>query len=206
MGRSARREDPPWEDLPKHQWELLWKGEEVLRKFGPILWEAGHRTITLFPAVPKEALHRVMRQAGDGSQTRHAQVPITKRIPAPARQILQAYLNLVDWEYLLEGGSRESTQEWATSSEIIKWQDRHRAGSQPSRELSQRITDIIHESSMVLVQEELEEIKELLDSRTPITWLSETLIRSFGRKKSSKEETSSLPRVSHSYGSSWHSF
>ena len=92
------------------------------------------------------------------------------------RQILQAYLNLVDWEYLLEGGSRENTQEWATSSEIIKWQDRHRAGSQPSRELSQRITDIIHESSMVLVQEELEEIKELLDSRTPITWLSETLM------------------------------
>ena len=120
MGRSVRREDPPWEDLPKHQWELLWKGEEVLRKFGPILWEAGHRTITLFPGVPKEPLHRVLWQAGDGSQTRHAQVPITKRIPVPTRQILQSYLNLVDWEYLLEGDSWESTQEWATSSAIIQ--------------------------------------------------------------------------------------
>ena len=120
LGRSARREDPPWEDLPKHQWELLWKGEEALRKYGPILWEAGHKTIALFPGDSKEPLHRVIRQAGDGSQTQHAQIPVTKRVPTLVRQTLQAYLNLVDWEHILGGGSREDSQDWATSSEIIE--------------------------------------------------------------------------------------
>ena len=125
-----------------------------------------------------------MWQAGDGSQKKHAQVPITKRVQAPVRHTLQTYLNLVDWEHLLGGGSREDTQEWTTSSELIKWQERHQTGSTPSRELSRRITDIIHKPSTQLVQEELEEIKELLDTRTPITWLSETLMEELWEEES----------------------
>ena len=36
MGKSAREEDPSWEDLPKHQWELLWTDEEVLNWADPM--------------------------------------------------------------------------------------------------------------------------------------------------------------------------
>ena len=37
------------------------------------------------------------------------------------------------------------------------------------------MTDLIHEPAHQTVLEELEEIKELLDKRTPITWLSDIL-------------------------------
>ena len=40
----------------------------------------------------------------------------------------------------------------------------------------QRITDLIQESSPQIVTEEIEEIKELLNTRTPITWISDILI------------------------------
>ena len=41
--------------------------------------------------------------------------------------------------------------------------------------MGQRITDLIHEPAHQTVLEELEEIKELFDTRTPITWLSDIL-------------------------------
>ena len=41
--------------------------------------------------------------------------------------------------------------------------------------MGQRITDLTHEPAHQTVLEELEEIKELLDKRTPITWLSDIL-------------------------------
>ncbi len=103
MGKSARRKDPPWWDVSRDHWDLLWTGEEELRKYGTILWETGHKSITLFPVALEGPIHRVLQQSGDGSQTKHAQVPFTKRVPAGARHTLQSYLNLVDWEHILGG-------------------------------------------------------------------------------------------------------
>ena len=41
--------------------------------------------------------------------------------------------------------------------------------------MGQRVTDLIHEPVHQAILEELEEIKELLDKRIPITWLSDIL-------------------------------
>ena len=121
MGKSVRRKDPPWRDVSRHHWDLLWTGEEAIRKYGDILWETGHKSITLFPGALEGPIHKVLRQSGDGSQTKQAQVPFTKRVPVGARHTLQLYLNLVDWEHILSGGSREDAQDWSTSSELTEW-------------------------------------------------------------------------------------
>jgi hypothetical protein len=94
MGRSWRWDDPPCQDLPKRQWKLLWQGEETLKKYGTFMWEAGHETVDLFPGASKVPLHTIMRMAGDGIQTHYVQVPHAKRMPAAARDTIQAYLNL----------------------------------------------------------------------------------------------------------------
>jgi len=49
MGKSAQGDDPPWTDLPKRQWEVLWEGETTWKKYGALLWEGGYKTVTLFP-------------------------------------------------------------------------------------------------------------------------------------------------------------
>jgi hypothetical protein len=84
------------------------------------------------------------------------------------RQTIQAYLNLVDWEQLLGEGCRESTQDWSTSLELVKCQECHNDTPAPSREMGQRIAYLIHEPVHQTVLEELEEIKELLDTRTKL--------------------------------------
>ncbi len=73
------------------------------------------------------------------------------------------------------GGSREDSQDWSTSSELTEWQKRHNTVPTPSREMGQRITDIIHEPAHQIVMDELEEITELLDTGTSISRLSDIL-------------------------------
>ena len=96
MGKSAQKEGPPWPDLPRRQWELLWQGEIVWKKYGERIWDAGHKTVTLLRGAPKTPLHTTLRMAGDGIQTHHARVPRVKRVPTSARNIIQDYLNMVD--------------------------------------------------------------------------------------------------------------
>ena len=140
MGKSSRRKEPPCQDLSRNQWDLLWKGEESLRKYGTTLWESGHKTVALFSGSSKIPVHNILRQSGDGRE-----------------------------------GPREDTRDWSTSLELANWQEHHNDTPAPSREMGQRITDLIHEPAHQTVLEELEEIKELLDKRTPITWLSDIL-------------------------------
>ena len=169
MGKSFRRKEPPWWEVSRYHWDLLWTGEETLRKYGTILWEAGHKSITLFPGALEGPIHKVLQQSGDGSQNKHAQVPFTKRVPVGTRHTLQSYLNLVDWEHILDGGSREDTQDWSTASEFTEWQKRHNTSPTPSKEMGQRITDIIHEPTLQIVMDELKEITEILDPGTSIS-------------------------------------
>ncbi len=49
-----------WSDLPRRQWDLLWQGEIVWKKY------------------------------------EYARVPWVKRMPVSVRNIIQAYLNMVD--------------------------------------------------------------------------------------------------------------
>jgi hypothetical protein len=88
MGRSTQKAGPPWSDLSRHQWELLWQGETIWEKYGERIWDAGHKTVTLFRGASKIPLHPTLRMAGDGIQTHHARVPKVKRVPASARSIM----------------------------------------------------------------------------------------------------------------------
>ena len=100
MGKSAQNVGPPWSDLSWSQWELLWQGETIWKKYGERLWDAGHKTVTLSRGASTIPLHPTLRMAGDGIQTHHARVPKVKRVSASARNIIQDYLNMVDWSHI----------------------------------------------------------------------------------------------------------
>ncbi len=120
MGRSAQNTGPPWSDLQRHQWHLLWQGEKLWKQYGERIWDAGHRTVDLFRGASKTPLHPTLRMAGDGIQTHHALVPKVKKIPASARSILQEYLNMVDWRHILTVGPQEGTEDWYTSQDFTQ--------------------------------------------------------------------------------------
>ena len=63
MGRSAQNAAPPWSDLPRRQWELLWQGETLWKQHGERLWDAGHKTVVLFRGASKTPLHPTLRMA-----------------------------------------------------------------------------------------------------------------------------------------------
>ena len=81
----------------------------------------GHKTVVLFLGASKEPIHNIMRQVGDGVQTHRAQVPAdAKHVPTSARNIIQAYLDMVDWRHSQDGGSRGEAQDWSISPEFVK--------------------------------------------------------------------------------------
>jgi hypothetical protein len=175
MGKSAQKAGPPWPDLPRRQWELLWQGEIVWKKYGAHIWDAGHKTVTLFRGASKTPLHTTLRMAGDGIQTHHARVPRVKRVPISARNIIQAYLNMVDWRHIQTGGPQGDIKDWSTSPHFIQWQEHQTAKAPPSPEAGELIRNLIYEPPSPILMEGLEEVKGLLKERTPITWLQETL-------------------------------
>jgi hypothetical protein len=58
--------------------------------------------------------------AGDGIQTHHARVPRVKRVPVSVRNIIQAYLNMVDWRHIQTGGPQGDIKDWSTSPNFIQ--------------------------------------------------------------------------------------
>ena len=57
MGKSARRGDPPWTDLPKQHCELLWLGEAMWKKYGALMLDSSTLLMwdssTSRPSMPK---------------------------------------------------------------------------------------------------------------------------------------------------------
>ena len=60
MGKSARSLDPPWLDISKEQWDLLWSGESALIKYGETLWAAGYKTVDLYSSISATEVPRIM--------------------------------------------------------------------------------------------------------------------------------------------------
>jgi ribonuclease HI len=175
MGRSAQNAAPPWSDLPRRQWELLWQGETLWKQHGERLWDAGHKTVVLFRGASKTPLHPILRMAGDGLQTHHARVPKVKRVPASARGILQEYLNMVDWRHIQTECSQGTTKNWRTSPGFTQWQQQQSTKVTPAPEAGELVRSLIYEPPDQSLTEDLEEIKGLLKEGTPISWLRETL-------------------------------
>ena len=86
------------------------------------IWEAGHKTVTLFQGASKTPLPTTLRMSVDGIQTHHARVPKVKGMPESARKIIQAYLDMVDWRHIQTGGHQGSTKDWSTSPSFAQWQ------------------------------------------------------------------------------------
>jgi hypothetical protein len=100
MGKSVRLKDPPWSDISKEQWDLLWSGETSLKKHGETLWTAGHKTVDLYHSLSEVEVPRIMLLGSDSRQTLTAMVPHVLHLPESVRKLLEAYLQLADWNQL----------------------------------------------------------------------------------------------------------
>jgi hypothetical protein len=63
MGKSARFQGPPWTDISKEQWDLLWSGETDLKKHGETLWTTGHKTVDLYQSLSAVEVPRIITVA-----------------------------------------------------------------------------------------------------------------------------------------------
>ena len=113
--------------------------------------------------------------AGDGIQTHHARVPRVKRVPTSARNIIQDYLNMVDWRHIQMGGPQGDTKDWSTSPSFIQWQEQQTTKAIPPPEAGELIRSLIYEPTSPILVEGLEEVKGLLKEGTPMSCLQETL-------------------------------
>jgi hypothetical protein len=178
LGTTARHQDPHqiWKDISKEQWELLWSGETALRKYGAALWTVGHKTVTLFPDETTTSIPHIMCITGPGVQKYTAKIPSTKGLPQTARQNIEQYLKLTDWESLLVNKeSQENDQSWVSSTELVAWQESQQSEPTPSKDIERLIQNLIHEPSEATLLEELADIKNTLSHDTPLSWLIEIL-------------------------------
>ena len=89
---------------------------------------------------------------------------------------MESYLRLADWNQLLRRGEESAkTFNWTTSPEIVECRARQPTTTVPSEQTRQLITDLLHEPSETALLDELESIKKILNPKTPISWLKETL-------------------------------
>ena len=77
MGKTARFIDPPWSDISKEQWDLLWSGEITLKKYGETLWTAGHKVVDLYHTLSETEVPRLMLLGENCRQTYTGKVPHT---------------------------------------------------------------------------------------------------------------------------------
>ncbi len=180
LGKSATHQDPHqiWKDISKEQWELLLllSGETALRKYNTALWAAGHRTVNLFPDDTATSVPHIMFLEGSGSQKHTSKMPWTSRLARTASTTIQQYLKLADWTSLLANkDSQEGDLSWASSLEIVAWQERQHPGPIPSPDTGRLIQSLIHEPSEDILLEELEVVKSTLRHDTPLTWLIDIL-------------------------------
>jgi hypothetical protein len=136
----------------------------------------GHKVVDLYHSLSETEVPRLMLSGETCNQTYTAKVPHTPHLPEEDRKLLESYLRLADWNHLLHMGEGSAkTFNWATSPEIIEWRVSQPTTKDPSEQTRQLITDLLHEPSDTALLDELESIKKILDPKTPIGWLKETL-------------------------------
>ena len=97
MGKSARCIDPPCLDISKGQWDLLWSGEEDLKKHEETLWVAGHKTVDLYHSLSAVEVSHIMLLGRDIKQTLTVRVTHVLHLAESVRKLLETYLQLTDW-------------------------------------------------------------------------------------------------------------
>jgi hypothetical protein len=121
MDKTTRFIDPPWPDISKGLWDLLWSGEINLKKYGETLWTAGHKVVDLYHSFSETEVPRLLLLGEDCRQTYTAKVSHTPHLPQAARKLLESYLRLADWNQLLRRGEgSDKIFNWTTSPEIVE--------------------------------------------------------------------------------------
>ena len=123
MGKSTRLKDPPWPDISKEQWDLLWSGEADLKKHGETLWMTGHKTVDLYQSLSVVEVPHIMILGSDSRQTFTTRVSHVLHLPEVVRKTLETYWQIADWNQLRrlgEGPSKPLNCE--TSPEIVESQ------------------------------------------------------------------------------------
>ena len=85
-----------------------------------------------------------------------------KRVPTSVRNIIQDYLNIVDWRHIQMGGPQGDTKDWSTSPSFIQWQEQQTTKAIPPPEAGELIRSLIYEPTSPILVEGLEEVKGLL--------------------------------------------
>ena len=163
------------------------------KKHGAHIWDAGHKTVTLFLGAPSTPLHTILRMAGDGVQMHHVLVPSVKRVPVSVRITIRAYLNLVDWRHIQEGGPLGDAKDWATTPEFSQCQELQAAKVIPSQEVGELIKGLIYEPSSPILLDGLEEVKKLLKNETPVSWLQKILEEELWEEEQFQQGHTPLP-------------
>ena len=142
------------------------------KKYDALMWEAGHKTVSLFKGASTIPLHTILRMAGDGIQTQHDQVPNVKRVSVTVRNSL----------------------------EFIQCQEQQESKVIPSQEVGVLSRGLIYEPSNPILLEGLEEIKGLLKEGTPISCLQKTLEEELWEEEQFQRGNIPIPQVFKRYG------
>jgi len=109
IGGSRVDTEPTVWGLDVHVWNLLWTGEEAMKKGIPILKRAGFesvedlpRTAVGFSSKAYQDLPSQLRLSAtsNGEQRVRVRVPNAQGLHRPTQFLMQEYLNLVDWKGL----------------------------------------------------------------------------------------------------------
>ena len=99
----------------------------------------------LYHSLSAAEVPRIMLLGGDSKQIFTTRVPHALHLPESARKLLEAYLQLADWNQLRRLGEDHSKPlHWATSPEIVEWQAKQSLPPAPSTHTSQLIIDLLH--------------------------------------------------------------
>ena len=150
---------------------------------------AGQKTVDLYQSLSAVEVPRIILVGSDSRQTFTVRLPHVLHLPESARKLLETYLQLADWNQLSRLGEGHSKLlNWATSPEIVEWQVKQPLPTTPPAHTSQVIIDLLQEPSEVVLMEELDSIKKILDPKTPIVWLKEILSSELWEEELTKEE------------------
>ncbi len=94
--------------------------------------------------------------------------PRVKKVPISVRNIMQAYLNMVDWRHIQTGGPQGDIKDWSTSPNFIQWQEHQTAKARPSPEAGELIRNLIYEPPSPILMEGLQEVKGFLKENPDI--------------------------------------
>ena len=120
--------------LDQRTWDLMWAGEAAMRKSIPTLRQGGYKSISDLPRIQQSYREKalvvippVMRICALSNDEQKVQVSITvvQGLSQKQRQLMQQYLELVDWHglKLLSAERRQQDSLKSFERSVVVWKD-----------------------------------------------------------------------------------